>query len=168
VLPSGSNPKEAATSKFNPYAVFDRFDSQGEGYLGHEQMLEVLGGLNLDFSPGDYQQALMVFPKEDGKISRVAFQKIFNIPSEDDITALQLQHMINAEIPPSYWECPNDTYLNPPDTTVCLMCGMGATGRYEPGRDQWACMSCSLFNRVTDFFCEACGYARPDYAHLRF
>jgi len=62
--------------------VFDRYDSQGEGYLGHEQTLEVLEGLNLDFSPGDYQR--LVFPKEDGKISHVAFQKIFNIP-EDDI-----------------------------------------------------------------------------------
>jgi len=160
--------RRAGTSKFNPYTVFDKWDANGEGSLGHEQMLEVMAALNLDFSPGDYHQALQLFPKENGKITRTVFQSILMLPSESSILDLHQVHAANKGIPPSYWQCPNDTFLNPPDTTVCLMCGLGATGRYEPGRDQWGCITCSLFNNVSDFFCSACGHARPDYAHLRF
>jgi len=144
---------------FNPFVLFDDRDILKEGCLSHDQMLEVMGAMKLDFSAQEYHQILTLFPKDErGKISRFAFQTTLCIPCSEDIENIQLH--LQKDSPRNYWICPNDTFRNSLYSDYCEVCGHLQPA--VPGPNQWACVDCGLFNNKEIFFCAACAKACED------
>lgn len=68
----------------------------------------------------------------------------------------------------SNWMCANCTYFNSVNSTTCVVCEYGWTGRRECPPDKWACDGCTFFNPRSMFYCDVCNKARPDLACNRF
>jgi len=53
--------------------------------LGYEKILAVMEKMKLEFSLEDYHQVLVLFKKENGKITRKNFEKLLQIPTPEEV-----------------------------------------------------------------------------------
>lgn len=157
------------------YALFDRFDEDGDGKLNYKDLQQLLEWLQLGFSPKDYYEAIKYADVENnGLISKVAYQKVFNLPPIEEVTKkieeAKAKKTIKQVLADSAtrWICNNCTFVNSANDTTCAICELGWTGRRECPKDKWVCAGekggCTFFNPKSQFYCEVCNRARPDLA----
>jgi len=132
--------------------------------------------MNLPFAQGDYHEVITLFPKDsEGLITKTVFKEKLGLPDEAKIAQLQPKKE-GLALKDHQWICENCTFINMPFTEVCEICGWpwptGGATINQKSRTHWICAGekggCTLMNPNTEFYCEACNRARPDYASTRF
>lgn len=100
----------------------------------------------------------------DSLFTRQAFQDAFRLPDSDKLV---IKIPSEFEKSTQIWTCNFCGCDNLPESKLCVACGLDWTGNMRPGADQWACPSCTFWNKNTDFYCDQCDKARPEYASMR-
>jgi len=159
---------------FNPYLIFQEFDSDNDGIVTSDELQAIFGAMHLkNLTANDFNEAFQLFEKDqEGKISIKSFQKALELQNKDELAKFLANKEAKFIVENTEWQCEACTSLNPPRTSSCRVCGHGDLSQFETITDinQWICDTdkggCSAINMNAQYYCIVCNRAKPGLPNI--